>query len=264
MSDLTIYVEGIGLLGPGLSGWEASRPLLCGAVPLVLAPTQLPVAVALPAAERRRVGTSVKLSMAIGFEAVQQAGADASQIATVFSSTGGDCDNCHAILETLASDDRQISPTRFHNSVHNAPSGYWGIATGCQAPSTSLCALDATFGVALLEAAAQALTSRTRCMMLAYDTSYPEPLYTLRPIPYPVGVAMLLSPERSAATFARLSVMLGEEPLSECADPLMESLRRSVPAARALPLLQLLAQEACGRVVVDYLERLSLTVEVGK
>ena len=61
--------------------------------------------------------------------ACEAAQRDAAVAATVFTSSGGDGDNCHAICETLATTDRLISPTRFHNSVHNAPAGYWSIAT---------------------------------------------------------------------------------------------------------------------------------------
>lgn len=263
MSTLRVYLDGIGLCGPGMNGWQASRDMLAGNHPAGLATTVLPAAEALPPAERRRVGAPIKLSMAIGFEAARHAGVDPADLAAVFSSTGGDCDNCHAILVTLASDDRQISPTRFHNSVHNAPSGYWGIATGSRAPSTSLCALDATFGAALLEAASQAITSSKPCLMLAYDTAYPDPLYALRPIPYPFGVAMLLRPERSAASLASLDIGVGEEGCGHCTDPVLESLRTSVPAARSLPLLSLLARGETGRIVVDYLEHLAMSIEVG-
>ena len=56
--------------------------------------------------------------------------ADAATLATVFSASGADGHNCHALCEQLATDDRQLSPTRFHNSVHNAAAGYWSVATG--------------------------------------------------------------------------------------------------------------------------------------
>ncbi len=44
----------------------------------------------LPPAERRRTGGIVKLALAVGLEAVSQAGADAAQLAAVFTSSGGD------------------------------------------------------------------------------------------------------------------------------------------------------------------------------
>lgn len=262
MSALQVHVDGIGLIGPGLPGWEAACGVLAGRSTLELATPVLPPVEALPPAERRRVGQAIKLAMAVGFEAVRHAGADAATLATVFSSTGGDCDNCHNILETLASADRAVSPTRFHNSVHNAPAGYWSIATGCMAPSTSLCAYDATFAAGLLEAATQALTSGQPCLLIAFDTLYPEPLHALRPIPYALGVGMLLNPHKTAAARAAITLAPTPAAVTPMADATLESLRQRIPAARSLPLLQLLAQERRGAVVIDYLDGLHLAMEV--
>jgi 3-oxoacyl-(acyl-carrier-protein) synthase len=152
---IEVFVEGIGLRGPGLEGWAASRPILAGAVPFAAAPVILPPPALLPAAERRRAVPPVKLALAVGSEALQQAGRDPSGVATVFTSSGGDGDTVHEILRVLATAEREVSPTRFHNSVHNAPSGYWTIATGSREPSTTLCAHDASFAAGLLEAAVQ-------------------------------------------------------------------------------------------------------------
>ncbi len=262
MSALQIYVDGIGLLGPGLTSWAQGCEVLTGRAVLKLAPTQLPPAAALPPAERRRVGVSIKLSMATGLEAAQHAGADPAQLATVFSSTEGDCDNYHAILETLASDDRAVSPTRFHNSVHNAPSGYWSIATTCMQSSTSLCAYDATFAAGLLEAVTQAIFSGQRCLLMAYDTAYPEPLYTLRPIPYAMGIAMVLNPVKTPAARARLTLNLSTSAATIMPATDLEALRTRIPAARSLPLMQLLAKETDGSVVIEYLDTLNLAIEV--
>ena len=262
MSTLQIYVDGISLFGPGLSGWDQSREVLAGRAPLQVGPIQLPPVECLPPAERRRVGMLIKLSMAIGFEAVRNAGADPAHLATVFSSTEADCDNCHNILDTLASDERAVSPTRFHNSVHNAPSGYWGIATGCVEPSTSLCAYDATFAAGLLEAATQSLSSSKPTLLLAYESTFPEPLFALRPIPYPLGVAMVLNPVKTAAARAQLTLDLGTSAVTKMSDTDLEMLRVNIPAARSLPLIQLLAKGINGSVVIDYLEPLNLSIGV--
>jgi hypothetical protein len=47
------------------------------------------------------------------------------------------------------------------------------------------------------------------------------------------------------------------------ADATLEQLRQTIPAARSLPLLHLLAQGGAGRVVLDYLDdcRLAVTVQ---
>jgi hypothetical protein len=256
---LHVHIDGLGLYGPGMNGWAHGREVLRGTAPIQLAAPVLPVPDALPPAERRRVGLALKLSMAAGFEAVRQAGVDPGALAAVFSSTGGDCDNCHLILETLASADRAVSPTRFHNSVHNMPAGYWSIATGCKAPSTSLCAYDATFAAGLLEAATQVTVLDAPCLLVAFDTAYPEPLYRLRPIPFAFGVAMLLSPRRSPTSLGSLSLQLDAGDPTRLDDPVLEHLRASIPAARSLPLLRHLALGTRGSVRLDYLDDLRLT-----
>ena len=144
---LTAYVEGIGLIGPGLPGWLSSQAILTGQSRYQQQATLLPSPELLPAAERRRSGAIVKLTLATGLEAIAAAGLDAASLPSVFSSSGGDGDNCHAICNMLASNDRQISPTRFHNSVHNAAAGYWSIATGAMHSSSVLCAFDACFEI---------------------------------------------------------------------------------------------------------------------
>ncbi|MEQ6292153.1 beta-ketoacyl synthase chain length factor [Vogesella sp. GCM10023246] len=262
MTTATIYLEGLSLLGPGMNDWAEAAPRLLGQAPYQAEDVRLAAPAILPSTERRRAGTAVKLSMALGLAAVEAAGADAASLPNVFSSTGGDCDNCHNLLEVLASDERMISPTRFHNSVHNAPAGYWGIATGCTEASTSLCAYDATFGAGLLETITQAHSAGKPCLLIAFDTAYPEPLYAQRPIPYPMGLGMVLSPLRSAASQAELRVSFSSEPASRMDDAQLEALRQRIPAARSLPLLQLLASGQPGRVVIDYLDDCRLAIEV--
>ena len=155
MVKLAAQIEGIGLLGPGLDGWTGSVALLEGRSPYIPQPTVLPVPDGLPPAERRRIGRVVKLALGVGLQALSKAGLDPAALPAVFASSGGDGHNCHEICQALSLDDRMISPTRFHNSVHNAPSGYWGIATRSREAVTSVSCFDASFGAGLLEAARQ-------------------------------------------------------------------------------------------------------------
>jgi hypothetical protein len=258
---LAAFVDGVGLLGPGIPDWPAGARVLSGAAPWQSAPTVLPAPQCLPSAERRRTGALVKLTLAVGLEATSRAGADPAVLPAVFTSSGGDGQNCHEICQALASD-RQLSPTRFHNSVHNAAAGYWGIATGATAASNALCAYDASFVAGLLEALAQLAVERTTVLLIAYDASYPEPLRSMRPIPDAFGVALVLAPERGAGSLAQLAVSWSDARADRMADAALERLRVSIPAARSLPLLAQLARRATGRVVLDYLDSLRLAVEV--
>src|SRR6202158_1778121 len=130
MAALAAYVDGIGLLGPGIGDWPAGVRLLAGETAWVRAPTVLPAPECLPSAERRRTGTVVRLALAVGLEATARAGADPAALAAVFTSSGGDGQNCHEICQVLASAERHLSPTRVHNSVHKGAGGERRVADG--------------------------------------------------------------------------------------------------------------------------------------
>ena len=262
MSALHACIEGIGVLGPGLPDWPVAARVLVGTSGWEPAPTVLPAPACLPSAERRRTGTVVRLSLAVGLEATGRAGVDPARLPTVFTSSGADGHNCHEICEVLASAERQLSPTRFHNSVHNAPAGYWGIATGATAAANSLCAHDASFAAGLLEALCQVAVEHTAVLLIAYDASYPEPMRSVRPIPDAFGVALLLAPDASTRSLARLGLTLSEATADRMADPALERLRTSIPAARSLPLLAQLARAAPGRVLIDYLDGARVALQV--
>ena len=259
---LTAWVEGVGLVGPGLPDWPAAAQVLAGTAPYDPRRTVLPPLECLPAAERRRTGKTVRLALAAGLEAASRAGADAAQLPAVFASSGGDGENCHEICQALAGADRQISPTRFHNSVHNAASGYWGIATGATAASNALCAYDASFGAGLLETLVQIRIDEAAALLIAYDADYPEPIRSARPIPDAFAVALLLTPSARPGSMAQLTVHLSAESAERLADPQLEALRAQVPAARSLPLLRRMARGERAVVVLDYLESQRLAVEV--
>lgn len=243
---LAAAIEGIGVRGPGLGGWHATREVLTGRAPYEAAPTVLVPPPLLPPAERRRVGKGVKVALEVGFEAAAHARRDPATLASVFASSSGDGDNCDAICRALAGD-RLISPTRFHNSVHNAPSGYWGIAAQAHAPSTSLCAFDASFAAGLIDAMTQLACGTEAVLLVCYDAPYPEPLFIARPTPDVFGVALVLAREASMNAVARIEVATcgaGEATrMHDTADDAaLEAWRAAIPAARALPLLAAIAR----------------------
>ena len=261
---MRMFVEGIGLLGPGLDGWPASRAVLAGDAAYVAAPTNLRASDMLPAAERRRAGVPIKLALAVGQEAFLQSGCDTRTASTVFTSSGGDNDNVHAINGILATAPREVSPTRFHNSVHNAAAGYWCIAAGSHEPSTSLCAYDASFAAGLLESATQVTIDGAVVAMVAYDHPYPEPLQTVRPITAPFGMALILTPRQSGKSLAALEVefVAGTTPETTMPEAGLEALRMGVPAARGLPLLSALAGGKPAQISIAYFADNHLNIRV--
>ena len=262
MTILTTYIDGIGLLGPGFTDWPGSHAVLTGAAAYQYQPTVMPAPTSLPPAERRRCGPIIKVSLAVGYEAAAMARLDVKTLPTVFSASGGDGKTCHEICEMLASDDRLISPTRFHNSVHNAASGYWSIAAGAMVTSSVLSGFDASFGAGLLEAMVQVVVEQTPCLLISCDTTYPEPLYKTRPISDEFGIGLALMPIRSAQSLARISIALSTAPADTMADSALEQLRTSIPAARGLPLLLALARRESAACVIGYLHNRTLAVEL--
>lgn len=256
---LRVSVERIAVCGPGLADWPCTATVLRGEAGYEAAAIVVPPPARLPPAERRRVGPSVKLALAVAEQLFAGDAAGAAATATVFTSSGGDSENCHILCEALAADEPQISPTRFTNSVHNAPSGYWSIAAGARVPSSSLCVYDASFAGGLLEAALQAVVDERPVALIAYDVPYPFPLSDKRPMPAAFGSAWLLRPVADARPAgsgpgaapaqaghgvpAELSFdgWTGGEP-EPLADPALERLRAGVPAARCLPLLAAIAR----------------------
>lgn len=256
------YVEGIGLRGPGLDGWAASRPVLAGAKPHQPTATRVPAADPLPPNERRRAVQTVRLALAVGIEAFAAARRDPAATPTIFTSSGGDGGTIHEILMVLASPEPELSPTRFHNSVHNAPAGYWSIATSSHAPSSSLCCHDDSFAAGLLEAAVMATTQSCSVGLISYDVQYPGPLGSVRPIGAPFATALVLSPEASAAAFASIDIVPGpaRAPATSLDMPSLEALRRDTPAARSLPLLEALARETKVEIILACLPEMQLAL----
>jgi hypothetical protein len=258
---LTAWIEGIGFLAPGLPDWPTARAVLRGEQAYAPAPSVLPA----PASCRRP-------------NAAGQPGrqADAGrrprsrrpcrrrcrQLATVFSASGADGHNCHALCEQLAGEDRQISPTRFHNSVHNAAAGYWGIATGAMAPCQVICAYDASFGAGLLDALGQVVVDRQTTLLIAYDSEYPQPLFAKRPVPDVAGVGLVLAPQRTERSLAQITVAPDTANAEPLADAALENLRTAIPALRALPLLRKLALGEGGAICLDYLPPMQLGVAI--
>jgi len=261
--NLSARVLGVGVHGPGLEGWDRTRAMLSGGG-FLRRPTAIPTPDALPATERRRAGRSVKLALAAGLEACAHAGLAPAATGAVFTSSSGDGENCHAICEVLASEERAISPTRFHNSVHNAPSGYWSIATGATAACDCVAAYDASFAAGLVEALTRlAAEPRLPLVLVSYDVPYPSPLNEVRPIADAFALALVLaSPGTPGAHGPKVSLTLGNGTPQRMADPALEELRCSIPAARALPLLDFIARGERCTVILEYLDGVTARVEV--
>jgi len=143
--------------------------------------------------------------MEVAARACEAAGVDPALTASVFASTHGDLAISDYMCDTLAKTPALTSPTKFHNSVHNAAAGYWTIATGCYEPYTAISAFGHSFGNGLLEALVQVETSGAPVLYVAYDIEAKGPMATVVPSRGMLGAALVISPVASARTQAALA-----------------------------------------------------------
>ena len=261
-TPLIVSVEGIGLWSPTMPGWTASVDWLASRT------TTAPEAVAKPtpdvmaATERRRAPESVLLALDVAAQACKMANRNPRDLPNIFASGYGDVAINDYLCATLAHAPQELSPTKFHNSVHNAPAGYWCIATGCMASSTALTASEATFGAGLLEAATVAVAEKTCVLLVVYDLPAAGPLVDVIPSRSSFGCALVLAPHSSSdAMKLRIAIAPTSAQLAPDA-ALLQSVDPGNPAMQSLPLLRALARRAPARLTFPAAPALSLHVEV--
>lgn len=244
-TGLTVYLHALSVLAPGLADWPQTAAVLRGDSVYHPQPLNLPAPALLPANERRRATRVMRLALAVAGAALEQTPLAASDVHSVFASSAGDSDVIDKICRALILPQRPVSPTHFHNSVHNAPAGYWSIATGGMLSSSSLSVYDGSFSAGLLAAGVQAVADQVTVLLVAYEQPLPPPLNQLRPLATPFACALLLSAQPSTAqVLAQLQLTplaASEADETRLDEPKLEALRVGNPAARSLPLLHALA-----------------------
>lgn len=245
---MRVFVEAVGVLAPGLPDWEAAKPVLLGEQPFRAAPLAPPAPASLPPVERRRSSPTVRLAIAAAEQALQRTSLAPQEMATVFSSPEAAGVITHQICEVLAGS-REVSPTQFQNSVHNAPSGYYSIAMNAKLAAASVCRGRWSFAAGLLNAAAQAFTDRLPVLYVCYDSPLPAPLCEVMPVIETTAIALVLTPAPTPASMAPWEVTLapgdGEAPWPGW----MPATWHANASARGFALLAALAEPA-GRVAL--------------
>lgn len=248
-------IAGVGLLGPGLTGWPDARGILAGNVPYAAGAVEAPPPEGLSPRERRRTSPAVRLALAVAQEAVDHAQDDAKDLPVVFGWAHGDGPVVQRILEELATPDRFVSPTDFHNSVHNVAVGYWSIASGSHQSCSSVAAAGDTFPASLLKALAQVQSESRRVLLVVCEVPFLEPLDAISPVGAPFGVALDLAPAGDSGGIARLSAAFEPHAAGVVTTPRTEGLRSfwsQNPAARAIPLLEAMARGEAADIRIPY------------
>ncbi len=227
----------VGVCAPGLPDWQSAQPVLQGQQAWAAEEDfRFPPPPRLPRNERRRATPLTRLAFAASEDALSAWG-DQAPPQSIFASCSGDMDIIDGICRGLSAETIALSPMQFHNSVHNAPAGYWSIASADRKPSISLSAFDGSFAAGLLEAS-MLLTENPQqpVLLVCYDVATVAPMRSARAVSQPFASAWLLGAEAPAALGTLQLATQSQGTATPCPNNL-EDLRQSNPAALALPLL---------------------------
>jgi len=189
----------------------------------------------MPANLRRRASLTTKMAVTAATEACKQADANPANLPSVFASVGGEIQVTDALCLALSEHQAAISPTQFHNSVHNTTAGYWGILHQCYQATTAIAAVDDTFAMGLLEAWAQLQQQPGEILLVCYDELWPD--YLAPPMgSYALASALVLSnttTNKDLYTVTRPAITKNSLSIS----PTLNDFTQRSPAASVIPLL---------------------------
>lgn len=257
-----VYINTLSIAAPGLLGLEQAMPVLTNKSPWQTSEFPKLAPQLLPANERRRMTSYIKLAVHVADEA----NLTDKTLPAVFASSNGDFYITDHICNTLTMTPKYVSPTQFHNSVHNAPSGYWAIAAKSPAASTSISTGDSTFSSGLLEAVTQVLSLQEDILYVAYDFPATAPLDKFNDVTEPFATAFVLSLNKAENSFGAIKLEVANDNISKshCINTSLNILQKSNPIAESLPLLETLCLQESNILYLPYLNKSVLRVEVNQ
>lgn len=186
------YVRGLGFWSPGFAELE------CWMQRKEDSSVQKPPAALLEGPLRRRATPLTRMAVEVFEQAIRSARRDPAKVHAVWATAHGEHSTAIKLLEMMRRGEGKLSPTHFHNSVHNTAGGYASIATGNAAPSTTLTGGTELVASALFEAWCL-LESTGRDVVLVLADEVLRAPFARADTTSPLALALLLSPESEGA-----------------------------------------------------------------
>lgn len=124
---------------------------------------------------RRRTSTLTRAAVTALEAALAGSGVAIDQVRFVLVSSFGEIETTVELLAQLGEPGGPISPTKFHNSVHNTATGYLSIASGNNRESTALAGGPHNLEIGLLEALAGLAETGDDVVLLFAEELLPRP-----------------------------------------------------------------------------------------
>ena len=169
MTDETISTAPVAILGSGVCLPDEDVATGLGFADAGIDASVLPFMV------RRRTSTATRIAITAAGRACTAAGTG-NTLPAIFTSCVGEMQVTDKLCRAITRQEYPLSPTLFHNSVHNTAAGYWSMATGSVAAMQAIGALDDGFALGLLEAWCQLQTVTEHVLLVVYDEAMPAQL----------------------------------------------------------------------------------------
>ena len=245
MKAIEFQILGVGAWGTGFLNWNDLSDILLGYSEGEEGLAKAPKPEVIPANERRRAPLPVRLAVESSWQAVQNAGLDPVDLPCVFVSGIGDTQLTDYMCRVLAGENKALSPTKFHNSVHNAAAGYWTISTGCMQAANSVAGFQESVSLTLMEALVQCQTENKPLLLTFYDAPSSEVLKELLKNEDPFSASIVIAPKDWSKQHRNYIATIENQ---GCEWPKFNSIRAlekmysTNPTAKIFSLLSLIAQ----------------------
>lgn len=242
--QLKCKVASLGTWNGYFENWVALQALLNGS-PMPESKLKSPKPEIIPANERRRAPLPVKLAIESSMQATLEQQIDPKTLSCVFVSGLGDTELTDYMCKVLASDNKELSPTKFHNSVHNAAAGYWTISTDTMSAANSIAGYQQSVSLALFEAMVQCQSENTPILVTFYDAPVSQVLQPLLHNQEAFAFSLVLYPESSDVpgqliTATVETIKTPDWPVLAVENDYLNLLYQSNPNARVLCFAELL------------------------
>lgn len=255
-----VVIMGLGTWSPRHADWQG----FCAALASGEWPDEVKLLPDLiPPRERRRAPQLVKMAIEVMDQACKMASVQPADVAVIFSSAMGDMQITDYMCSTLAQEPRLISPTKFHNSVHNAAPGYWSIATGSFCPTSAVSAFELTPSMAFLEAAIQCVEEQIPVIAVTQEVAAPYPLMDICPCSIPFSAAFLIAPSGfTTKPICTIDFSVTQDPTEwPVLDPRLAAFESNM-SARLLPLMTSIAEDKTIDLCLPLTDSLSLSLSL--
>ncbi|MCF6346315.1 MAG: beta-ketoacyl synthase chain length factor [Thiomicrorhabdus sp.] len=248
-STLKAQILSVGMTAPSIIDFQTFKVMLQANEAFDLSrPLEKYSPAFLPSNERRRTTQTIKIALKTAEEALSHFKATYpspdTQIPVLFVCKDGDSMITAKICQAVSDEEPTVSPTQFHNSVHNAPAGYWMIGQSNQAAASAISVGEHAVANGLLEAILQSKSEKKPVLVVIYDL----PLDTLIPVdssqklspPFAFSLILDANVLSQSSELPSLSLLLNQKNMES---PALESNPyEGLPAAQGYPLLKAIAQ----------------------